>query len=172
MDPLILAGIFHKQFVIIHPFIDNNGRTVRLCTTALLARAGFNTLKLFSFENYYNQNVTKYFQMVGAYGNYYEIVDDIDFTTWLEFFTEGIIDELMRVKKELGIRAASPLTELKIHEEEILTYIKEKGYITDKVYSALTERAKATRSLDFERLIEMEYIKREGKGKNTYYTLN
>ena len=30
VDPLILAGIFHKQFVIIHPFIDGNGRTARL----------------------------------------------------------------------------------------------------------------------------------------------
>src|SRR6266446_8240755 len=27
IDPLILAGIFHKQMVIIHPFMDGNGRT-------------------------------------------------------------------------------------------------------------------------------------------------
>ena len=27
IDPLILAGIFHKQMVIIHPFVDGNGRT-------------------------------------------------------------------------------------------------------------------------------------------------
>src|SRR3989338_1018126 len=30
VDPLILAGLFHKQFVIIHPFMDGNGRTARL----------------------------------------------------------------------------------------------------------------------------------------------
>jgi Fic family protein len=27
IDPLIIAGIFHKQFVIIHPFVDGNKRS-------------------------------------------------------------------------------------------------------------------------------------------------
>lgn len=60
-----------------------------------------NTFYLFSFENYYNQNVSRYFQEVGVLGNYYEIEDKIDFTSWLEYFTDGIIDELLRVIKEL-----------------------------------------------------------------------
>jgi Fic family protein len=98
IDPLILAGIFHKQFVIIHPFIDGNGRTARLATKVLLARMGLNTFNLFSFENYYNQNVTRYFQKVGLMGNYYDLKDRLDFTSWLEYFTDGIIDELLRVK--------------------------------------------------------------------------
>ena len=72
-DPLILAGIFHKQFVIIHPFMDGNGRTVRLMTKVILARMGLDTFSLFSFENYYNKNVTRYFQTVGEYGNYYDL---------------------------------------------------------------------------------------------------
>jgi hypothetical protein len=59
IDPLILAGIFHKQMVIIHPFIDGNGRTTRLATKILLAILGINTFKLFSFENYYNKNDDK-----------------------------------------------------------------------------------------------------------------
>jgi len=61
VDSLILAGIFHKQMVIIHPFMDGNGRTTRLATKPLLAKLGLNTFNLFSFENYYNQNVTNYF---------------------------------------------------------------------------------------------------------------
>src|SRR3989344_4095597 len=40
VDPLILAGIFHKQMVIIHPFADGNGRATRLATTVLLAEVG------------------------------------------------------------------------------------------------------------------------------------
>jgi Uncharacterized conserved protein len=50
IDPLILAGIFHKAFVIIHPFIDGNGRTARLATKILLANLGLDTFNLFSFE--------------------------------------------------------------------------------------------------------------------------
>jgi len=110
IDPLILAGIFHKQMVIIHPFMDGNGRTTRLVTKVLLAEMGLNTFNLFSFENYYNQNVTKYFQTVGEFGNYYELVDSIDFTNWLQYFTDGIIDELLRVQKLLPEVSISPDT--------------------------------------------------------------
>jgi len=99
--------------VIIHPFIDRNGRTARLATKVLLARMGLNTFNLFSFENYYNQNVTRYFQNVGLMGNYYDLKDDMDFTPWLEYFTDGIIDELLRVKKELEKETATPDTVLK-----------------------------------------------------------
>jgi len=97
IDPLIVAGIFHKQMVIIHPFMDGNGRTTRLATKILLAQMGLDTFHLFSFENYYNNNVSQYFEMVGVKGNYYDLVNLIDFTQWLEYFTDGIIDELLRV---------------------------------------------------------------------------
>ncbi len=171
IDSLVLAGIFHKQFVIIHPFIDGNGRTARLLTKLLLANVGLNTFNLFSFENYYNQNVTKYFQKVGVFGNCYDIENKIDFTEWLEYFTDGIIDELLRVGTELKTLSITPDTKLESYHEKLLEYIKKHGYINDKLYSALTDRAKATRSLDFQKLINLKVIERFGKGKATYYKL-
>lgn len=171
VDPLILAGIFHKQFVIIHPFMDGNGRTARLATKVLLAKMGLNTFNLFSFENYYNKNVSKYFQEVGLLGNYYELKDQIDFTSWLEYFTDGIIDELLRVSKELEHREATPGEELKDYHQKIISYIEERGYISDRDYAKLTERAKPTRNIDFRKLIELGIIEKIGKGKATYYKL-
>lgn len=171
-DPLILAGIFHKQFVIVHPFMDGNGRTVRLATKTLLADMGLNTFHLFSFENYYNQNVSNYFNNVGVLGNYYDLQESIDFTVWLEYFTDGLIDELLRVKKVLDTLAPpTPEKELLSHHKFIINFIKENGYIKDKDYAKLTKRAKATRTLDFKKLLNMNLIQRRGKGKNTYYTL-
>lgn len=171
IDPLILAGVFHKQFVIIHPFIDGNGRTARLATKVLLAKMGLDTFYLFSFENYYNLNVTKYFEKVGVFGNYYDIKDKIDFTSWLEYFTDGIIDELFRVKKELEKEVITPENILKEYHQKIIDYIKEKGFITDREYSQLTKRAKATRNLDFRKLIDLKLLVKSGKGKATYYKL-
>lgn len=170
-DPLILAGLFHRQFVIIHPFVDGNGRTARLATKVILATMGINTFPLFSFENYYNQNITRYFEKVGVFGNYYEMKDDIDFTSWLEYFTDGIIDELLRVEKKLKISAVTPDTVLKDYQLKMLEYIQKNGYITDKDYSNLSDRAKATRSLDFKKLIGMGLIERLGRGKSTYYKI-
>jgi len=170
IDPLILAGLFHKQMVIIHPFMDGNGRTTRLVTKILLADMGLNTFNLFSFENYYNQNVTRYFEMVGVRGNYYDIAEQIDFTVWLEYFTGGIIDELLRVEKTLPA-VVPPQAQLKPYHQKIIEFIKQKGFITDRDYAALVDRAKPTRRLDFNKLIELGVIVREGKGKNTYYIL-
>ncbi len=168
LDPLLIAGLFHKQFVIIHPFMDGNGRTTRLATGHLLNGLGLRLMNLFSFENYYNRNVSRYFQMVGASGNYYDLAGELDFTPWLEYFAEGILDELQRVGKELAGQR-TPETNLNPHDRLILAHIDAHGYITDKEYARLTERAKATRTLDFNRLIQLGLIKRLGSGRNTHY---
>lgn len=168
LDPLLLAGLFHKQFVLIHPFADGNGRTARLATNHLLDGLGLRLAGLFSFENYYNQDVSRYFQQVGAFGNYYELADSLDFTPWLEYFTAGVLDELQRVVQNL-LRWQTPERRLKAHHQAILNYIDARGYITDRDYAGLTERAKATRTLDFNRLIELGLIVRLGRGRSTYY---
>ena len=170
LDPIILAGIFHKQFVIIHPFIDGNGRTVRLVTKSILAHLGIDTFSLFSFENFYNNNVTNYFSKVGVRGNYYDL--KIDMTEWLEYFAEGILDELFRVQKTLQREVSSertPETVLSSDQQKILVFISKNGFIKDSDYAKLTKRAKATRTLDFNKLIQLKLIQRFGKGKSTYY---
>jgi Fic family protein len=58
---------------------------------------------------------------------------------------------------------------LKPYHHAILDFIGKKGFITDRDYATLTDRAKPTRRLDFNKLIELGLIFREGKGKNTYY---
>lgn len=171
IDPLILSGIFHKEFVIIHPFMDGNGRTARLATKVMLAKIGLDTFNLFSFENYYNKNVSRYFQEVGLIGNYYDLKDKIDFTSWLEYFTDGIIDELLRVKKELEKETISPSTTLTDYQRKIIDFIKEHGFITDKDYAKLTERSKPSRNLDFRKLIKLKLIVKVGKARATYYKL-
>lgn len=171
IDPLILSGIFHKQFVIIHPFIDGNGRTVRLTTKVLLAKMGLDTFNLFSFENYYNKNITKYFETVGEKGNYYDLINKIEFTKWLEYFTDGIIDELLRVSKELEKDSVNPNEELKSYHKKILNFIEKNGYIKDSDYSKITPRKKATRNLDFRKLISMGLIERHSEARASYYKL-
>ncbi|MBC7466242.1 MAG: Fic family protein [Bdellovibrio sp.] len=171
IDPIILAGLFHKQFVIIHPFTDGNGRTVRLATKAILAKLGLDTFYLFSFENYYNRNVTTYFNHVGVKGNYYDIYKNIPFTTWLEYFSGGILDELLRVRKilESESKETNPAQIVSTDQQKIIDFIKEYGHIQDKNYAKLTERAKATRALDFKKLIQLELIEKKGSGPAVYY---
>lgn len=172
LDPLILAGIFHRQLVIIHPFIDGNGRTTRLITTEILALLGINIFKLFSFENYYNKNVSKYIEKVGSFGDYYDLKNEYNFTEWLEYFTDGIIDELERVFNNLKTKNSLPNYSLRPHDIELIKYIEKNGFIKDNQYAKITNRAKATRNQDFNRLIDLGKIKRINQGKATYYILS
>lgn len=165
IDPLILAGLFHKQFAIIYPFIDGNGRTARLVTKTILARLGIDTFKLFSFENYYDQHLSDYFQLVGALGNYYDISDGIDYTDWLEFFTDGILNELNRVLTALQNQQPRTMKTL----GKIFDYIDEHGSITMSEYAQITDRKRATRIKDFKRLVEQDLLDRAGRGRATYY---
>lgn len=170
IDPIVLAGIFHRQCVIIHPFIDGNGRTTRLLTTAILGKARLDLFEIFSFENYYNRNITRYFKAVGLEGDYYDLKDDIDFTAWLEYFADGILDELRRVRKTLPEQSAEK-PRLEPHHRQILDYIKEHGSITQREYGAISSRSLASRKLDFDKLLKLDLIKVEGTGRGTYYVL-
>jgi len=170
IDPVILAGIFHRQNVIIHPFIDGNGRTTRLLTTAVLGKTGLDLFEIFSFEDYYNRNITRYFKTVGLEGDYYDLKDDIDFSVWLEYFAEGILDELRRVIKILPEQSRVK-PRLEPHHQQILDYIHERGSITQREYGDISDRSLASRKLDFEKLIQLNLIEANGVGRGTYYVL-
>ena len=170
IDPIILAGVFHRQNVIIHPFIDGNGRTTRLLTTAILGKAGLDLFEIFSFEDYYNRNITRYFKAVGLEGDYYDLKDNIDFSAWLEYFAEGILDELRRVIKLLPEQSI-PQPRLELHHQQIVEYIRERGSITQREYGAISQRSLASRKLDFEKLIQLNLIEAKGIGRGTYYVL-
>ncbi|MGS2716890.1 Fic family protein [Eionea flava] len=170
IDPVILAGIFHRQHVIIHPFIDGNGRTTRLLTTAILGQSGLDLFEIFSFENYYNHNITRYFKAVGLEGDYYDLQETIDFSAWLEYFAEGILDELRRIVKLLPAQLAVR-PRLELHHQLILDYIHDKGSITQREYGDISPRSLASRKLDFERLVQLNLIDVKGVGRGTYYVL-
>ncbi|MBN1374192.1 Fic family protein [Candidatus Dojkabacteria bacterium] len=167
IDPLLLAAIFHKRFVIIHPFVDGNGRTARLITTFILAKLGLNMFNIFSFENFYNKNLSEYFGYIGVLGDYYDLKDQIDYTEWIDFFTEGIIDELTRVKTLIS----TGFNRLGSHLRKLLDYISEYGSISSSEYAKLSRRKRSTRINDFKKLVALGLIKRIGEKKGAYYVL-
>jgi Fic family protein len=168
IDPIILAGLFHRQFVIIHPFIDGNGRTARLLTTAILGQGGLDIFEMFAFETYYNRNVSKYFQVIGLRGDYYDCAPNIDFTAWLEYFADGILDELRRVR---GSIPAERPERIEGHHRRLLAYMDEHDSINQREYGQISNRSLAARKQDFQKLLKLGLIERRGGGRSTYYIL-
>ena len=167
LDPILLAGIFHKQAVIIHPFMDGNGRSTRLMTSGILGLTGLDVFPIFSFEEYYNRNVSRYFQMVGEHGDFYDLEGGSEFSAWLEYFAEGILDELKRVQKSLP--AEQP--RLEPHHRLILDHIENHGSITQREYGETSGRSLASRKNDFARLVELGLIRQVGGGRSVHYVL-
>ncbi len=82
--PIILKiGIFHHQFVYIHPFEDGNGRICRLMTAFLLIQSGYLINKYFVLDDWYDIDRSLYSDKLHS-------ADSGDKTEWLEYFSDGV----------------------------------------------------------------------------------
>lgn len=69
MSALVRAAMGHLNLVMIHPFMDGNGRMARALQTLILAREGILEPTFCSIEEYLGQNTQEYYkvlQQVGA----------------------------------------------------------------------------------------------------------
>jgi len=63
ISPLILSSVFHYEFVIIHPFSDGNGRTVRFWQNALLGKWK-NVFYWLPIENQIHKYQNEYYEAI------------------------------------------------------------------------------------------------------------
>ncbi len=100
IHPIVKAAILHLQFVSIHPFTDGNGRLARLLTQLQLYRDGWDFRRIIVLEDYYNRDRMSYYNAENlAQGANYD--RDMDFTTWVEYFTTGFLIEARKVLEEI-----------------------------------------------------------------------
>ena len=78
---------------------------------------------------------------------------------------------MLRVEKLLPNIAINPQTQLKPGQLKIIEQIRKNGFISDREYKKIVNRAKATRTQDFKKLRNLNLIERKGKGRATYYVL-
>lgn len=93
ISPVLIAGICQYQFVHIHPFLDGNGRTARVLCSLILYLNGYDFKRLFSISEYYDKNRREYYDAIQSVRE-----NEMDMTTWLGYFTEGLKSQLVEVK--------------------------------------------------------------------------
>ena len=101
IHPVLLAGIAQFQLVHIHPFVDGNGRTSRLLSTLCLYASGYDFKRLFTLSEFYDRDRLQFYRAIQSVRD-----QDLDLTSWLEVFVEGLSTQLSEVKAqgELAIR--------------------------------------------------------------------
>ena len=170
MYPVIIAGILHYELVRIHPFIDGNGRTSRLMATLILSMNKFNINNYFTLDEYYNQDRQAYVDALNSADK------KQDLTIWLEYFCQGVLYSIEKVKKE--VLSLAQITskydntiELTPNEISVLTLLEEKQSIQNKdIQNTLNISSQASYKI-IKNLKDKKLIKTIGKGRSTRYLL-
>ena len=175
LNPILKAGIFHTQFVHIHPFADGNGRVTRLLTNFVLYRDDWDFRKVIVLEEFYNKDRQDYYNAL-AYGWEDKFKDNADLTDWMEYFVAGFLVEARNVKKvitSLGFDKADvpEQTFLDPDEVQIMDQLNSTGQIVSDDVMKLLKVAKRTSQLKLKNLVDKKLIKMQGKGPASYYVL-
>ena len=173
INPVILAGIAHYEIARIHPFIDGNGRTARLMASLVLYKSGFDHRRFFALDDYYDENRPAYYAALKTVQ-----ISKGDVTKWLEYFTDGVLYSIDKVKdfiKKLGLFPeikAGERIELTKKQIKILERIKEKGRVTNKDLRDMFGVTRQAILKEISKLIGARLIALVGKGRSAYYKIS
>lgn len=164
--PILTAGIYHHQFVYIHPFVDGNGRTCRLTTTLLLQKLGYKINRYFILDDYYDIDRILYSDSLHS-------ADSGDKTEWLEYFTDGVKYSLQSSlsKIEEGLKSISFDLRPTKREIEVLDLVREYKEITSSDISKQLNISRQQAFNHLDSLVSKGYLIKEGSTKNSYYRL-
>jgi Fic family protein len=177
LHPVLKAGIFHTQFVHIHPFSDGNGRVTRLLTNLLLYKDKWDFRKVIVLEEFYNKNRQDYYNAL-AYGWDDKYHEGADLTDWIEYFMAGFLVEARKVAQKIQSIGLSKSQDkeatvyLDSDEVKIMDYLATVHQFKSEDIMKLLKIAKRTAQLKLKGLVEKGVIKSEGKGPATFYTVS
>ncbi len=166
--PAILkAGIFHHQFVYIHPFEDGNGRACRLITALLMIKDRYQINKYFVLDDYYDVDRK-------AYSDALHTADSGEKSKWLAYFSLGckysLQSALSRVKNSLNTLKVSERPSTR--EKEVLALIQERIELTAPDVGDILNISRQQAHNLLRGLVNKGFVTKKGSTKSSYYKLN
>ena len=165
LEPLIAIPVFVHDFLCIHPFNDGNGRMSRLLTTLLLYRSGFYVGKYISLEAKIAQHKDLYYDALAASQiGWHEGTDDpVPFIKYL-------LSTILAAYRDFEDRFALVETKRSALETVRLAAQNKIGHFTKQdIRDLCPSLSLSSVEGSLRKLVEDRELKREGKGKNTFY---
>jgi len=164
--PILKTGIFHHQFVYIHPFEDGNGRVCRLLTALLFLKHKYLINKYFVLDDYYDIDRIQYSDNLHS-------ADIGNQTQWLEYFTDGVKYSLQSASGKIETGLAKLTFDIRptSREREALRIAQKYRELNSQ---DLTKELHISRQQAFnllKSLTEKGYLEKKGNTKNSYYVL-
>ena len=165
LEPLIAIPVFIHDFLCIHPFNDGNGRMSRLLTTLLLYRSGFYVGKYISLEAKIAKHKDLYYDALSASQNgWHEGSDDpVPFIKYL-------LGTILAAYRDFEDRFA--LVEVKrsaLDMVRLATQYKIGRFTKQDIRELCPSLSISSIEGSLRKLVDNGELKREGKGKNTFY---
>ena len=179
VHPVLRAGISHYVLAYIHPFVDGNGRTARAFATLVMFSEGYDIKKFFSLEEFFDRNADRYYTTLQSVSNQKAELADKDLTAWLEYFTEGLAEELERVKERvkklsLDSRLKGRTGQIALSERQmkLVEFMESYRSVNNKQWkSLLKDYSDDTILRDLKDLQKKGLIKKKGSTKGAVYIL-
>ncbi len=95
-EPLLQLALIFAQLLIIHPFMDGNGRLARVLISLFLYRKNCLPIPLFFMSHYFMRHRLRYFQTL------YKTTEKNRWEEWIVFFLKGVNSEAKKLKKMLS----------------------------------------------------------------------
>ncbi len=173
IHPVIVAGVFHFQFVSIHPFADGNGRTSRLLTNLYLGLKDYDLRSSLALESYYSVDKQAYYNALSLADNYAGR-KSASLNPWLGYFVSGFLSSAKVLAIEVttlaGLSQNVGRVKLSKVESDILSYAKQFGAISlseaKEISPSLSKRTIQRRLMA---LVNAGYLAIQGDGRNTVY---
>ncbi|MBR3098334.1 MAG: Fic family protein [Clostridia bacterium] len=165
LEPLIAIPVFVHDFLCIHPFNDGNGRMSRLLTTLLLYRSGFYVGKYISLEAKIAQHKDLYYDALAASQiGWHEGTDDpVPFIKYL-------LSTILAAYRDFADRFALVETKRPALETVRLAAQNKIGRFTKQdIRELCPSLSLSSVEGSLRKLVEDGELKRDGKGKNTFY---
>ena len=171
LNPVLVAGIAHYEFVRIHPFVDGNGRTARALATLILLTRGFDIKRFFALDDYYDSDRRSYYEALKSVDS-----KSIEITQWLEYFIYGVFVSMTRVKERvlrlsLEKHKKDMIGQIALTERQmqILESVIRNGKITSGEIQKMFNISRQATHKEIKKMLSLEIIESKGEGKAVYY---
>lgn len=176
LDPVIVSGLAHLWFVMIHPFDDGNGRIARAVADMVLARSEGNRERFYSMSSQIRQERNVYYDVLERTQK-----GTLDVTEWLEWFLGCFSRAVNNAQVTLGSTlhkarfwekyAAQPINE---RQRKVLNRLLDgfEGKLTTSKWAAINKCSQDTAYRDILDLVERGILRRNASGgRSTSYSL-
>ncbi len=176
ISTIILVGIAHLYFEILHPFEDGNGRIGRALVEKMISQKML-APALNSFAKIIDARKKEYYDALQTCNH------SLNIDKWLNFFSKTLLDSQQYTIKLVNFLVAKSKFFIKFNEQlndrqsKVLLRVFEegiegfKGGLSAANYQAISGTSAATATRDLQELVQIQALNKTGELKHTRYFL-